>query len=338
MARYSRKRKPATPKTKRKRKPAGTRTAALVERKKSKKPKKRIVTPRSIKKKSKVASTKKVVKVRAKRTRLARPKKTAAKKPKAAKKRAVHPRRAAKTIIKSKKRRPLTKKQRVARATKAAQTRAAKLWVAQQKARGQAKRSGAQKKARVAKKALEQDRLKRSLIIEDLPRATPKERKKSAETYWDRVSRKFRPLLREAQRTGQTPSSKRQPRRVDSRQRIGEQRMVRINRVLTSASVEDILYRVDRVGRTMSGLYSVWWADVGFSGLGERLFGSGNVILKSNDPDARAFQAQGYDSSGVWNTYQGMLQALERVLEDYATTPRSVVYVHYVRVQNFDWR
>lgn len=265
---------------------------------------------------------------------------------------ATEPKISKRASAKAKAEKPKTKKetkkaiaQRIRRQAARVEAEAEKLRKLQEKARGKAKRSRQKKRVRKQRRKLEEQRKKDALVTADKPRKTPAERRESAAEEQKRRRRRFRELLNHALETGQTPRGqddkrrprKRTPRRIDSRDNIGEQRLVRIRRIVTLDAVEEIVYRVDRVAGGMSRRYRIWSGRLDMSGFGEKLFGSNATVLqKPGDPDATFFVAATWDSTGAWATYPGFLDALRGVLESYADMPATVVYLHSILVMNYD--
>lgn len=235
--------------------------------------------------------------------------------------------------------------QRIRRQKARVEAEADKLRKLEAKARGKGKRSPQKKRVRKQRKKLEEQRKKDALLTADKPRKTPAERRESQAEEQKRRRRRFRELLNHALETGQTPRGqddkrrprKRTPRRIDSRDNIGEQRLVRVRRIVTLDAVEEIVYRVDRVATQMSRRYRIWSGRLDMSGFGEKLFGSNATVLdKPGDPDATFFVAATWDSTGAWATYPGFLDALRSVLESYADMPATVVYLHSILIMNYD--
>lgn len=215
-----------------------------------------------------------------------------------------------------------------------------KLRKAQKDARNEPKKSVVRKKLRTRKKAIADRRTERALVLQNLPHKTKREEERSKEDIWDRMRGRFRSLLEYAEKSGQTPKTRRIPRKVNSRINEGEQRIVRIRRVVTDNSVEPILYKIERVIQSLKGGFRLWYSLLSFSGLGERLFGSGNRTLEMPknelDLDSMFFQSEGYENTGIWNSYQSMLQKIRDILEDYASSKRTIIYLHHVKVMNFN--
>jgi hypothetical protein len=212
---------------------------------------------------------------------------------------------------------------------------------AEQAARGTPKRGQQKAAIRRRKRELARERAEQIFLGRE-PREEISDKKKRAlrEADWERRRKRFRELFRRAEKAGQLRKRTRTPRRVISRENVGEQRMIRIDRILTSDLVADVLYQVDRAMRTMTGSYDLWLAKIVFASLGDRLFGSGNRLLSTSpdDPDEAWFTAQGFDSTGAWNSYAGMRERLEDVLDDYAATPRNIVLIQDVKLMNFSKR
>ena len=228
-------------------------------------------------------------------------------------------------------------KAQLQRELRAVNSQLEKLRKLEQKARHEPKRSPVRTRVRRRKKEIEEARAKRALVTQGLPRSTPAEIRESREDNAARMRRRFREKFTLSKQTGQLPRMARVPRRVDNQHNIGETRQVRIMRILSPDAVEDVLYRINRVGVTMTGVYPIWHAKIVFSGLGDRMLGSGGKVLeiKGADADDQFFQTEGFDSSGVWPTYLGMMNSLKTLLEGYAETPNTIVYLHYVKLLNF---
>ena len=324
-------------------------------------PKKRAVTPKKPAAAKKAVAPKKAVAAKKPVAKKPAAKKAAAKKPVA--KKAVTPKKAAakkaapKKVTRKKAVTATPKKPVAPKKTAAAKKQAAKKRTTRQlakeletvkgqlrrlrkrelAARGTSKESAEKRSMRARKKAIQERRAKRAVAIEKLPRATTRAENLSRLENYRRMRKRFWDLYREAQRLDQIPEArKRLPPRIDSVRNIGEQRRIRIKRLLRPEVTTYILDRVDAAARTMSGQYSTWLASISFSSLGERLVGYGTKVLDTKDPDARFFQTQGFDSTGLFESYVAMMDALQRKLEDYASSPRTVVYVHFVKLMNFD--
>ncbi len=157
------------------------------------------------------------------------------------------------------------------------------------------------------------------------------------------MRKRFRSILDKAYATNQLPTpTKRLPRKVDSRENVGEQVRVRIHRILSPDSVEDVLYRVDQAARRLSGAFAIWYASASFATFGERLVGSGIKLLRLDPDDEDASLAPNFhtsfDNTGVWPTRQGMMEALRTMLEDYAGSLRTTIYLLHVKIMNFSRR
>ena len=212
---------------------------------------------------------------------------------------------------------------------------------AQQKARGKTPGSRARRQLRTETNQLEKERLERALEAQRLPQRTPAERRYARETLRGKMLADFKRLLEHAKKTNQLPERE-VSGKYDSYGNIGERRYVRVGRVLDDSSVEEILYKCREASKRLSGRFGIWWARVDLAGLGEQLFASGQRMLDvtgMEDIDrvtSKFFQTQGFDSTGVWNTRQSMLVKLEELLEKYAATPSTVVYLHGVSIRNFE--
>lgn len=214
---------------------------------------------------------------------------------------------------------------------------------AQQKARGKRRTSRAKKQIEVEERALERARLEAAVVTEE---PSPKKRRTTSQRHRIRsdvraqMFDQFERLLEHAQKTDQLPGRERSGP-FESRENIGDQRYVRIDQILDATSVETILYKVRAAAKKLPGRYPVWYSRLDISGMGDRLFASGQRMLDTSGLQgdrsyAEFFQTQGYDSTGIWNTRQSMLVRLEHMLEEYAATPRTIVYLQGIRVRNFD--
>lgn len=213
------------------------------------------------------------------------------------------------------------------------------------------RRAAARARAKKRRAAIAEEHATRALALEGQPRATPEERQQSREDNFASMQERWTSMFAHAQATDQLPHGGqwRQtpegswvrvplPRTMDSKRVIGEQRLVRIRRLLNERAIERIVYKVSQVARRMSGRYSIWLATLIFSALGERLVGYGTKLLKKDDPYAAFFQTQGFDSTGATGSRASMIERLRSKLEDYARSDRTIVYLHFVKVMNFDRR
>ena len=109
-----------------------------------------------------------------------------------------------------------------------------------------------------------------------------------------------------------------------------------IDDYVNEETVEDILYKVEQQAKRMpEGVWPMWMARFDFTFMGERLIGYGMRVLVDPDPMASAFYTMGVDSTGVWNSKQGMLLRLRSELEELASEQNTVVYLNHVVLQNF---
>lgn len=239
------------------------------------------------------------------------------------------------TRVKAKKK--TSTRSKIAAQNKRLKAQLEKLRKEQAKLRGKSKKSRARQKAEKEEKLIIKTRVKRALKTEQLPTGTPAQVETSREQNWQRMRPRFRSLFNFAKKSKQLPKSGRARRKIDNYRNIGEERVEQVNRILSPETVQDILYFIDQTARKIKGNYSLWYANLIFSAFGDRLVGSKPRILNMpNDKDARFFQTEGYDNTGIWNTYDGMYDRLEKMLEDYANSPRTVVFLHHVRIMNFD--
>ena len=286
------------------------------------------------KKRKPVAKTKAAAKKAIPSLRGARTKKFAKAKPKAAAKKPIPSLRGA-----QKKKRPTTRQGRllakIARLEKKLDKKLDKdiksLVALQQVTRGRGKKSPAKKA--VLKRRISNERIEASAAIANVPQTGVRFQKFTDDTF-ERMKKRFPKLLGIATIKGQTPKRPRLSRRVNSKKFKGEQRRVSVGKILTPGLIPTILYKVDHAAKKMSGTFALWAAKLAFSGFGERLIGSANQILRADDPDARYFQAAGWDTTGIFQSFRGMRDSLEGMLEDYAGTLRTVVYLHFIELRN----
>lgn len=327
MARYGRTPARATaPKKKRKKKVSARRAKPKAAEKKKKRRIHRVVKARKVpfKKAKKRKTVKVAAKKRARKTSLYKPtrpsKKPSKKKPlkKAAKKPST---------------RTARKKQKPARSTKKLTRQLASIRQAEQK-------KAPKKKRKAAKRAFERARTDAALTIHRLPTLS---RNAGANALWNARRDKFRKFLGIATATKQMPARERLRVAFNFRMTFGHQRRVMVRRVLTPSNVEQILYKVDQKLQRFAGRFPLWSAYLTASAYGEKLFGSGAKTLElspDNEPDEDAifFQAQGFESTGVWRTLEGMRGKLRSLLEEFAEAERTIVYVWWIIIRNFDFK
>ena len=273
----------------------------------------------------------------------ARPKKAAARpkkapsRPKAASKKAAS---RTKQVRKPAKQTALQKARAVAKALRA---KLARLEAARQKAR----RTGAKKpkpkttKAKVrsglkkTEKARNEALVKAEALRQGANAKTKAEKRNLADDLHERRKPKFKGMLEHAKRTNQLPEVDYRKRRIDSLQNHGEVRVLRIERLVNEASVEPILDKVRWAVEGMSHAFGIWQTVLVFAAMGERLVGYGQRTLTMNDPDAAAFQTQGIEPTGVFNTPTKMLAKVEEILVDLASEERTVIWCQHIKVMNF---
>ena len=161
----------------------------------------------------------------------------------------------------------------------------------------------------------------------------------------ERARRKLRRAIEEAKKRKTIRKYPRLPKRMRRTDRVdeGEQRRVQIDRILTPQNVSEIVYRVERVVSNMSGLFPLWLGTLEISGLGEKLLGYGQQLLESRvsgeddeeDDLEVSFSYHAFDSTGVYGSSQGLLHALETMLDRYASDRTTVVFLHSVKIMNF---
>ena len=178
-------------------------------------------------------------------------------------------------------------------------------------------------------------RTDRTLVIEKLPRHTPRAKKKSREELFEHFRARFHELHEIARKKRQLPVVDYRERHIESEKNTGEIRIIRIEREVTEGSVEQIMYKVRKAAQGMSGFYPIWLGVLVFTGMGERLIGYGNRVLDAQDPDAAQFQTQGIESTGILPTVEGMLMGIEDLLTEYADEEYTVVFCEHIKVMNF---
>ena len=330
-------RKKAAPVKKRAKAAAGPKKRLAAPVKRARRVTKAVAKTRTLagsKKRKPVAKTKAAAKKAIPSLRGVRTKKFAKAKPKAAAKKPIPSLRGA-----QKKKRPTTRQGRllakIARLEKKLDKKLDKdiksLVALQQVTRGRGKKSPAKKA--VLKRRISNERIEASAAIANVPQTGVRFQKFTDDTF-ERMKKRFPKLLGIATIKGQTPKRPRLSRRVNSKRFKGEQRRVSVGKILTPGLIPTILYKVDHAAKKMSGTFALWAAKLAFSGFGERLIGSANQILRADDPDARYFQAAGWDTTGIFQSFRGMRDSLEGMLEDYAGTLRTVVYLHFIELRN----
>ncbi len=146
----------------------------------------------------------------------------------------------------------------------------------------------------------------------------------------------FRRLLAHARATKQlAPPERSGP--YQSHENVGDRRYLRIAKVLDVTVIEEIMYRAKKAAFALPGRYKRWWARLDLAGMGDHLFGSGQRMLEIDDPGTwgDAFQVSTFDSTGIWNTRESMLVKLEQMLEHYAATPSTIVFLQGLSIRNY---
>lgn len=184
-------------------------------------------------------------------------------------------------------------------------------------------------------KEIAKRRTDRTLVIEKLPRKTPREKKKSREELFEHFRARFHELRDIALRKRQLPEVDYRERHIDSDKSTGDIRILRIEQEVNEGSIEGIMYRVRKVASTMPGNLPIWMGVCVFTGMGERLIGYGNRVLNAADLDAAQFQTQGIESTGVLSSVQGMLIGIEDLLTEYAAEEFTVVFCEHIKLMNF---
>lgn len=184
-------------------------------------------------------------------------------------------------------------------------------------------------------KAIAKRRTDRTLVIEKLPRETPRAKKKSREELFEHFRARFHELHEIARKKRQLPEVDYRERHIDSEKNTGEIRIIRIEQEVNEGSIESIMYKVRKAASRMSDFYPIWMGVLVFTGMGERLIGYGNRVLDAQDPDAAQFQTQGIESTGVRPTVDGMLISIEDLLTEYADEEYTVVFCEHIKVMNY---
>jgi hypothetical protein len=205
-----------------------------------------------------------------------------------------------------------------------------KIVKAEQKARGLPKRSKEKQAIKKAKRELEKTRAAEGIAASEAATGEGT----SGEDFFARMKRRFRQILNKAKAAGQLPEPTKVSRKISTQRRKGDRRRLRINRIISERSVEDILYRIQQAITRMSGNYRWWNGTITISTLGEGFIGSGATVLDLDDPDAVFFGAQGWESAGHYNDRQSMIIGFEKCLHEQVDKASTIVYLHYVDIMN----
>lgn len=166
------------------------------------------------------------------------------------------------------------------------------------------------------------------------PKGTPKEKRETKEDNLVVYREAIKGLIRIAHKKKQILKGQ-DLRGRSTRSYLGEKRTVRCSILIDAQGVEEILYRIGQTAKKLSGIYPIWQTSFVLAGMGDRLLGYGNRVLKDEHPLAREFQIA-YESSGVQKSLVAMLEACRDVLEDLAGEQYTLVYLEQYRVLNYD--
>lgn len=199
---------------------------------------------------------------------------------------------------------------------------------------------------KVAAKKRQAERIRKRVAPKVAPPARPSTPGKGTSAHqrvrdistFQRLKGRFNELLELAKKKRQTPQVNKRVRTIDSERSTGKQRVVTIDELVEPGTVEDIMYRIRKEAGKMSGKFPYWMIVMAFSAMGERLVGYDNRVLKASDPDAMHFQTNGIDSTGLFHSRNGALDAAETILEDLADEKNTMVWLHHARIMNFSRR
>jgi hypothetical protein len=147
----------------------------------------------------------------------------------------------------------------------------------------------------------------------------------------------FGELIEIARREKKLPEIETRRRRMDSEDRLGDKRAVHVNVMLDDAGVEEAMYAIEQAAKRIVGRYFYWLCNFSLAAMGESIVGYGNTTLKTNHPDAQAFQTA-FDSTGVYRRKEGMLAKAREVLSGYADERFTLVYLVGFTVMNFSFK
>lgn len=166
-----------------------------------------------------------------------------------------------------------------------------------------------------------------------LPPAPPSPPKPPEPPTRERLLEILREAIVESLKDGEIKEHDTRKRSFKTDMNEGSQRGIRVGVIVNEENVEDIYYWIDRKIKNWGGRYPIWMATFIYSSLGEKVFGSGTLarVLKSGI----RFQAQGFDTTGVWRTKTAMMMAVRDWLERKADDPTTTILLRYVLVRNF---
>jgi hypothetical protein len=192
------------------------------------------------------------------------------------------------------------------------------------------------KRKRLRKKISRLEEQKKE-IVAPKPEGTPAQKKLDRNEQIAHYKEVFGELLDIARKEKKLPKIDYRLRKVDSQDRLGEKRAVRVEVLLEGVGVEEALYAIEQTAAGMSGLYHIWLCNFVLAGMGETIIGYGNRVLDAHHPDAHAFQ-MAFDSTGIYTSREGMLLKAREVLEGYAGELYTMVYLIGFTVQNFSFK
>ncbi len=193
------------------------------------------------------------------------------------------------------------------------------------------------KKVRLDRKKVTRQRKKVSKLKEELKEVVAPKfvgRKTDKAEQLAHFQGVFKDLLDLALQKKQVFKTDYRRRRIDSVDRIGEQRTVRTSIMLDDAGVEEAMYQIEQAALKLPGRRYFWICTFTMAGMGERLIGYGNRVLQANHPDAHHFQIA-VESSGVSSSKERMLVLSRETLEQYASEEYTLVMLLSFTVQNF---
>lgn len=342
MTAYEKKKRAA----KKKRRSAGARRQPRAVKPDKKRKKKTAAPPQKGSKKP----AKKAAQKRGTRTKAAAAKKGAttaaiAKKKRTTKKRATKatkaakPKRGATTAAIAKKTAAAKKRAAKAKKLRAENARLRKqvaaLKKAEQKARALALSNPKKKRIRAKKTEIGKARLTATVIADQGKLAKePRKRARQRTDVFEARMLDMREILGRAEALGELPKAPKnaRKRKVKNDWNIGEQRYLRIKRFLFEEQIERILYRARAAAETLPNTFKLWIGTLTVSAFGEKLVGSGIRLFSKSNPGDILLQTQGYESTGAFNSREGMLDGLETLLTKLVDEKRTVVFIHYLRL------
>jgi hypothetical protein len=150
----------------------------------------------------------------------------------------------------------------------------------------------------------------------------------------ERLGERFDELLEIAERTGQTPPLPEGP--INSEANFGERVTVMLKEYLTEETFEEMVYQIEQAAKTLKTEFPIWICNFMYSAAGKELFGYGARTLLSDDSDALKFQAQGFESTGIFPTRARMISAIRSELEALLDKNGATFFIHFAEIKNYE--